>query len=372
MFSKNVMHAIAKFLKLTAILALAAITSSHSAVCSDFAVSVGKRAPRLEVGKWLKGMPLTGFDAGHVYIIESWATWCGPCLRSIPHLAALQKKYDDKLSVIGVDVWEEDSSLAEPFVAKHDEEMDYNVAQDLVPVGKTFFDGKFAKEWIEGAGKYSVGIPLAFIVNGQGIIAWIGHPTELDEPLDQIIAGTWDLQAATAKYDKEMREASKSEPYKVAYYDCSRKGDNNGATSACESLLRLDADIFYDWAGREYSVIYADAKQAQEAREFAKMAIEVRYRWNPRLLASLARTIARLCETKDSTELGLAEEAANRACELTGGKKAFAAGAMARVLFAKGEKTKAIDLQKKAVELSEGTDDKEDMQSLLDFMLQHD
>lgn len=372
MFNKYVKRNLAKLPKMTVTFALLLATSSISALCSDFTVGVGKRAPRLVVGKWLKGSPVTDFAPGHVYIIESWATWCGPCLKSIPHLTALQKKYDSGVSVIGVDVWEEDSSLAEPFVANHDEEMDYDVAQDLVPAGKTFFDGRFAKEWIEGAGKYSVGIPLAFIVNGQGIIAWIGHPAELDEPLDEILAGTWDLTVATAKYDKEMKEASKSEPYKVAYYDCSRKRDNEGAASACESLLRLDADKFYDWAGREYSVIYADAKQPKQAREFAKDAIGVKYRSNPRLLASLARTIARLSENKNSTELDLAETAANRACELTDTKKAFAVGALARVLFAKGEKMKAIGLQKEAVKLAEGSDDKDDMQSLLDFMLQHE
>jgi hypothetical protein len=39
--------------------------------------------------------------------------------------------------------------------------MDYAIAQDLVPEGRTFYEGKFAKTWIEGAGKYSVGARLS-------------------------------------------------------------------------------------------------------------------------------------------------------------------------------------------------------------------
>ncbi len=355
---------------MTLLVSLAAC-SPRVVLCSDFNVGVGKPAPRLQVGRWLKGEPVNQFVKGRFYIVESWATWCEPCLKSIPHLSALQKKYEKNLSVIGIDVWEEDSSLARPFVAKQGDKMDYAVAQDLVPPGQTFFEAQFAKEWIEGAGKYSVGIPLAFIVNDQGFIAWIGHPNQLDEPLEQITSGAWDLAAATATYDAEMKESSKSEPYKVSYYNCARRGDNNGAASACDSLLQLDSDKFYDWAGKEYSVFYSDAKQPRRAADFAQNAIKKKFYSNPRLLANLARTIARLGVSKDSTELNMAEEAANRACQLVEYKKAFAVGALARVLFAKGDKEKALALQKNAVALAEGMDEKEDMQSLLSFMLQH-
>ena len=40
------------------------------------------------------------------------------------------------------------------------------------------------------------GIPTAFIVNGEGKIAWIGHPMEMEKPLEKVIAGTLDLKTA--------------------------------------------------------------------------------------------------------------------------------------------------------------------------------
>ena len=39
----------------------------------------------------------------------------------------------------------------------------------------------------------------AVIVNQEGVVAWMGHPAQMDEPLDQIIAGKYDIKAAAEK-----------------------------------------------------------------------------------------------------------------------------------------------------------------------------
>jgi len=57
--------------------------------------------------------PVTAFDLdgrdvssatwkGKVVIVNVWATWCAPCRREMPALAALQEKYRDRVLVIGV------------------------------------------------------------------------------------------------------------------------------------------------------------------------------------------------------------------------------------------------------------------------------
>ncbi len=39
---------------------------------------------------------------GKVVWLNFFATWCGPCIREIPHLKKLQEEYGDKLVVIGI------------------------------------------------------------------------------------------------------------------------------------------------------------------------------------------------------------------------------------------------------------------------------
>src|SRR5688572_31224106 len=100
---------------------------AHSAPAA--ALGVGDPAPKLAQGKYVQGEPVTEFEKGKVYVIEMWATWCGPCIAAIPHVTELQKKYADQgVIVIGQNVWENDESKVEPFIQKMGEKMTYRVA----------------------------------------------------------------------------------------------------------------------------------------------------------------------------------------------------------------------------------------------------
>jgi thiol-disulfide isomerase/thioredoxin len=63
---------------------------------------IGDRAPAIEPIAWLHGDPVTKYEPGRVYVVEFWATWCPPCIRIIPHLSAVQKKYVNTVTVVGV------------------------------------------------------------------------------------------------------------------------------------------------------------------------------------------------------------------------------------------------------------------------------
>jgi thiol-disulfide isomerase/thioredoxin len=135
-------------------------------------LKVGDPAPKLQTGKWAQGEPVTEFQKWKAYIVEFWATWCGPCRASIPHLNDIYTKYKDKgLIVIGQNCWERDDSLVEPFVKNMGKKMTYRVAFDDKQDSEK---GKMAETWMAAAGQN--GIPTAFLVDTKGLIAWIGHP----------------------------------------------------------------------------------------------------------------------------------------------------------------------------------------------------
>jgi thiol-disulfide isomerase/thioredoxin len=159
-------------------------------------LSVGDPAPPLQVSRWIKGKNLERCEPGKVYVVDFWATWCGPCIETFPHLTRLQQKYADKgVTIIGVSIWEGDGAAVEPFVKARGDTMGYSVALDDVPSGKENkgekggFSGKMAKAWMKSAGRNL--IPTAFIVGKDGKIAWVGGPRDIDEPLERIVAGKW-------------------------------------------------------------------------------------------------------------------------------------------------------------------------------------
>src|SRR5213083_3048381 len=180
--------------------AVAAVTTCALAAAPT--LKVGDPAPKLQVAKWVQGESVKDFKKGKAYIVEFWATWCGPCRVSIPHLNEIHAKYKDKgLIVIGQDCWERDESLVQPFVKKMDDKMTYRVALDDKEGNEK---GKMSTTWMAAAGLN--GIPSAFLVDTKGIIAWIGHPMSLKEQLiEEVLAGKFDVKKAAAEYEQEKK-----------------------------------------------------------------------------------------------------------------------------------------------------------------------
>jgi thiol-disulfide isomerase/thioredoxin len=148
---------------------------------------VGDSAKPLSVAHWVKGAsaesPIDITDGKNVYVVEFWATWCGPCKTSIPHLTELQKKHKDQgLVIIGIS--NETLEEVKPFVEEQGDKMDYIVAVDQ--------DNQTSISYMEAFGQN--GIPCAFIIDKAGQVVWVGHPMKMDQPLEEILTGKYDLQ----------------------------------------------------------------------------------------------------------------------------------------------------------------------------------
>ena len=128
----------------------------------------------LTVTKWLEGEAVSKFESGKVYVVEFWATWCGPCVANMPHLAELQARYKDQgVTIIGFTsrdirgVPDNSEEKVAAFVKKQGPMLGYTFAYAD--------DDTTAAPWMEGQRYF-----CTFVVDRAGRIAYVGHPMFLN------------------------------------------------------------------------------------------------------------------------------------------------------------------------------------------------
>lgn len=272
---------------------------------------IGSNAPELQIAKYVKGDSVQQFEEGKVYVVEFWATWCGPCIAAFPHLSELQAEYKDKAQFIGVNVWEgvEDQAeridKVENFVEEQGDRMSYTVA---VENGSAMAD-----TWMKPAGQN--GIPAAFIVDGKGKIAWVGHPMNMDDSLESVIEGDFNADQAIKDYKKQS--------IMMAGYRQFMNG------------IRAQGDDF------------------AQATTIAKLLVRDYFQDEPGGLNAVAWTLL----TSENDEIGekhysIAHNAAKRACEVTEWEDWMLLDTYALSAHKMGKQDEAVKWQSKAIELA--------------------
>ncbi len=190
---------------------LAAAFLTQPAAADDGKITIGSKAPDLDIEHWVSDgdgqfAHVTKLERGKVYVIEFWATWCGPCVASMPEISKLQ----DDMAGAGVQVISvSDESLdeVEAFLERDVRgkagvtygELTNNYCLTVDPDGSVFED------YFHAAGR--TGIPCAFVVGKTGLIEWIGHPAEMRAVLEEVVEGGWDRKAFLVKYEQERAAA---------------------------------------------------------------------------------------------------------------------------------------------------------------------
>jgi thiol-disulfide isomerase/thioredoxin len=268
---------------------------------SLFAADLGDEAKPLAISDWVKGdaVDLAKGKGEKIYVVEFWATWCPPCLTSIPHLTELQKKFKDK-GVVVIGVSGEEKNVVERFVKKIGDKMDYVVAIDDDRATNAAYMKAFGQS----------GIPHAFVVDKQGRIAWHGHPMSgLDKVVEQLVAGDFDPEklAAERAAQKALYEKTRG------YWELIIAGKGGEETDALGNALMKEGagDVTYlnnlSWG------IMTEEKVQYRNRAFA---------------------------------LALAEAA----FKASDGKAGYVMDTYARALFDDGQLGKALKMQKKAIQ----------------------
>lgn len=345
----------------SSLLLLAALAAVHLAAQTpatppkrEAAIKAGDVAPELKVAEWVKGAPITRFEPGKVYLVEYWATWCGPCIGNIPHLNALQKKYGkDGLVVIGMtnpdldagatSARKENNTLQQvrDFVAGQGDRMDYHVAYDT-PMRETY------KSMMGTLG----GIPHAFLIGRDGRLAVDYHPFYLDDAIAKVMAGTWNHE----RDYPELRRSSK------LYLEVISPKDY-GAFKSSYAVIARD---FPAIAKRTLNARFSQALKAGDQPEIlaAGRALmdHARDSGETKDLASAARATARdLVVVQRSSVRALADpvrfnevkalvtEMAACAAILSKESDSEALSAQAELAYGAADLAAAVELQKKAV-----------------------
>src|SRR5262249_6884576 len=172
----------------------------------EASLKVGDPAPQLRATKWLQGTEVKEFAPGKVYVVEFWATWCGPCIVMMPHMGEMQAEYRDKgVTFIGFSAKDPNNTMEKvsAMVEKRGKKLGYTFAYAD--------DRETYDAWMKAAGQN--GIPCSFVVGKDGKIAYIGHPMYLDVVLPKVVAGTWkgaDEAEAMKKVEEDVNAAFKA------------------------------------------------------------------------------------------------------------------------------------------------------------------
>jgi len=325
--------------------------------CQASTLSVGNPAPGNRPEIQIQGQAVEKFEVGKLYVFECWATWCGPCVATIPHLNALHQKLGAKGIVItGVNVWDgEKSEEAEKnvraFVQKQGNKMSYPVA----------IGGKeFIKAWLDASNTES--IPVAFVVSGNGILVWTGHPAELNETLlGDLLTGTKlpkpKAKANTEKPVTEWLAAMKSRnwdkvesllPEVLQKLDPENREGVKKATEANIALGRGDPALFYAML---------------EERALNQGT-------NPEVQNEVAWQLLTDSRFAGKINFSLAEKCAVAAVQLTNRKHPDKLDTLARLRFMQGHTAEAIELQEKAVGLADYLTLKDELKATLESLRQ--
>lgn len=244
----------------TMLLTLAIALLSFSGLLADdpkVTLKPGDPAPPLKATKWFNGREVNSFEPGKIYVVEFWATWCGPCVMMMPHIGDIQEELAAKgVTIIGFTANDPNNSLEKviKFVEKRGEKLGYTIA---------YADDRESYDAYMKASGHG-GIPCSYVIGKDGKIAYIGHPLFLDEVLPKVLAGTWDATKGTA----ELEAADKL--WDATYAAINKPGDPAKQLAEWEAFSakwpRLAADPYMNAARLK---LFVTAKKFPEAKQLA-------------------------------------------------------------------------------------------------------
>lgn len=319
-------------------------------------LSVGDKAPAINDIDWIKGKGIDAFEPGDSYVVECWATWCGPCIKAFPHLSKLQKQYKDQIKIMGIAIWERGDNIKEKvtqFVENQGDKMDYTVGLEV--------NNSIAKNWMAPAGQD--GIPCAYLVDKTGRIAWIGHPGSIDAVLEKYVSGEWSTDAYAAEFKKQQEMQREMQAMMPLLMEASNTGNLDKALPAIDKMIAKHPDM-EQLKMMKFQLMLGNEQWAPKAYQVGEGILKAN--WDDAQVLNGISWEVLTGKMVKYRNLDFAMKAITRADELTKGEDPSVLDTMARVYFDKGDSKKAIEIQEKAVALAEAGPMKDELTMTLE------
>jgi len=139
---------------------------------------IGQLAPKFELPDLQGNMVSLEELRGKVVMLDFWATWCGPCRRSMPMLEELQDEFPEDLVLLAINLVES-PDLVRSFVAE-------NAIRSRVLLDEEGQVGRIYR---------SLSIPMQVIIDKEGIVQHIevgfvgGSKERLKNQIEKLGAG---------------------------------------------------------------------------------------------------------------------------------------------------------------------------------------
>ena len=353
---------------LSVALAAAIFCVAPQAQADDELLTIGSKAPSLDVEHWVsdgngKFKPVKEFEKGKVYVVEFWATWCGPCISSMPHLAETQKSYA-KRGVQLISVSDEDLDTVTKFL-----ERPYESAEEKGPSTYGELTSAYCLTTDPDRGTYEDymraaqqnGIPTCFIVGKDGKIDWIGHPMEMDKPLEAVVTDKWDREA----FKTEMKAKQEAQKAMQEIFALLNKGDMDEALKKIDAVLEKTNDVQLGMIKVQVLVQQQKTEEAQKQLASVFEGIEEPVMTNQIAWSIYQATVGGQIKGNELMKTALAaSKKAVATYKKPNAEKAALIDTVARIQHELGNTEEAIKLMKEAIEHADARS-KKDMKEFL-------